>query len=154
RQGIDLTELQLREALAEFVVAFPVYRTYLTEQTAEPSPFDRQCITEPLFLARQHRPLLDPKTFDFLRDLFLLKLPASHSEPEATRAREFVMRAQQLTGPLMAKGLEDTAFYNFNRLISLNEVGGTPHVFGIEPGSFHAYNLAKSEHWPHALLAT
>ena len=152
RQGFDLTALQLGEALAEFLVAFPIYRTYLTEQTVELSLSDRQSITHALLLARQHCPHLDPKVFDFLGDLFLLKLPANELEP--THAREFVMRLQQLTGPLMAKGLEDTAFYNFNRLISLNEVGGDPDAFGTAPESFHAYNLAKSEHWPHALLAT
>ena len=70
------------------------------------------------------------------------------------RARELVMKFQQLTGPAMAKGLEDTAFYRFNRLISLNEVGGDPGKFGVSLEEFHTANLATAEHWPRTMLAS
>jgi len=90
----------------------------------------------------------------FIHDLLLLRVPEKLAAPEKKLCREFVMRFQQLTGPVMAKGLEDTTFYNFNRLISLNEVGGNPDSFGNSVEEFHRHNQLKSAQWPHSLLAT
>jgi (1->4)-alpha-D-glucan 1-alpha-D-glucosylmutase len=92
--------------------------------------------------------------FDFVQRLLLLETAELGNEAGAKRAREFVMKFQQLTGPAMAKGLEDTAFYRFNRLVSLNEVGGEPGKFGVSPAEFHEANAAVAKQWGHTLLAS
>jgi (1->4)-alpha-D-glucan 1-alpha-D-glucosylmutase len=162
RHGADFTLSQLRTALSEVLVAFPVYRSYITEQTGpnldegnySPNNHDRDCIEQAMRLAREANPTLDHRVFDWLeRVLRLGSLEGSAAELEHERI-DFVMRFQQLTAPLMAKGVEDTAFYNFNRLVSLNEVGGKPGRFGVSVESFHEYNLFQAKEWPHSLLAT
>jgi (1->4)-alpha-D-glucan 1-alpha-D-glucosylmutase len=92
--------------------------------------------------------------FDFLEDVLLLRRPSGLSEEERTERLEFVMRLQQITGPVMAKGLEDTAFYVYNRLISLNEVGGAPDRFGTPVEEFHKHNLRRQKFWPRAMIST
>ncbi len=92
--------------------------------------------------------------YDFIQNLLLLQPGRDQDEAQQRGVREFVMRFQQLTAPAMAKGLEDTAFYNYDRLVSLNEVGGDPGRFGTGLDAFHDYNLRKAEHWPHSMLAT
>ncbi len=154
RCGLDLTFRQLHAGLAEVIAAFPVYRTYLTETTTEPSPQEKEYIEQAVREARARSPKLDPAVFDFIRHLLLLRLPEDLDEAGRSHAREFVIRFQQLTGPVMAKGLEDTAFYNYNRLVSLNDVGGNPDQFGISVEEFHLHNAGKARCWPHALLAT
>src|SRR5262249_48309921 len=96
----------------------------------------------------------DSKALSFIHELLLLRAPEKSGDSEKNLCREFVMRFQQLTGPVMAKGLEDTTFYKFNRLISLNEVGGNPDSFGNSVEDFHQYNASKAARWPHSLLAT
>ena len=128
-QGQDFTLADLREAVAEMAAAFPVYRTYGTEST-DPDP--------------KSVPIANDQAMELVRDVLLMRI----SE------RRFVMKFQQLTGPAMAKGLEDTAFYNYNRLISLNEVGGSPEKFGTSLEEFHRYNIEKQKRWPHSMLAT
>jgi (1->4)-alpha-D-glucan 1-alpha-D-glucosylmutase len=129
-RGRDFTLQDLRAAITETAAAFPIYRTYTTESD-DPDP--------------QYVPAaIDNPALEFVRDVLLLKIPE----------REWVMKFQQLTGPVMAKGLEDTAFYNYNRLLSLNEVGGSPEKFGVSIEEFHRYNIEKQKRWPHSLLAT
>jgi (1->4)-alpha-D-glucan 1-alpha-D-glucosylmutase len=147
RQGQDFTFRGLRSALAQVIAAFPVYRTYVTEDTTYLSATDREFVLEALRNTRN-------PALEFIQSLLSLNTPAELDEGGQKLAREFVMRFQQLTAPVMAKGLEDTAFYNFNRLISLNEVGGSPDKFGVSVDAFHHYNARKSENWPHAMLAT
>ncbi len=154
RYGQDFTLRQLHAALVEVIAAFPVYRTYVTPATAALDPNQSEYVREALARARALAPALDSRLFDFLEQLLLLTPPYDFDETRRNRCREFVMRFQQLTGPVMAKGLEDTALYNFNRLISLNEVGGDPDAFGIDPDTFHRCNLSQAVHWPHSLLAT
>jgi (1->4)-alpha-D-glucan 1-alpha-D-glucosylmutase len=154
RYGKDLTFHQLRASLAEIIAAFPVYRTYLAENTGDVPPAARDCIASAVERARQRNPKLEPGTCAFIKSLLLLSPPADIKDALRQPCREFVMRFQQLTGPVMAKGVEDTTFYNFNRLVSLNEVGGFPGEFGLTLDEFHAANLSQSAHWPHTLLAT
>ena len=154
RYGQDFTPRILRETLVEILVAFPVYRSYINAQTGVLSTNEKEFVTAALLAAQKLMPHTHPAALQFIGGLLQLALPGDLDEPGQTLARNFVMKFQQLSGPLMAKGLEDTAFYNFNRLISLNEVGGDPDRFGNDPWILHAYNLHNAEHWPHTLLAT
>ncbi|HWQ93162.1 MAG TPA: malto-oligosyltrehalose synthase [Clostridia bacterium] len=154
RYGRDFTRSELDAGLAALLAAFPVYRTYLGS-SSPPSTLaqDSILIQEAVVLAAQHEPSLKP-VLDYLGDLLLLQPSKESSPAEPAAGREFVLRFQQLTGPLMAKGLEDTAFYRFNRLVSLNEVGGDPGRFGCTVDQLHAWLQARARQWPHALSAT
>ncbi len=154
RYGQDLTWNQLQRALGEILVAFPVYRTYINEHSQALVPQEQGYVEHACREAEQSCPDLDPRAVQFIRDLLLPRTPWDFGSEENQAARAFVMKFQQLSGPLMAKGLEDTAFYNFNRLVSLNEVGGEPDLFGCSVDEFHWYNRMKAERWPHSLLAT
>ena len=148
RRFRDYTRFELRQAIREVVACFPVYRTYVRAEAGQVSPEDERYVDEAIEAARAHRPELDPELLDFFRDLLLLR----HRDHEAET--ELVMRFQQLTGPAMAKGVEDTAFYNFHRLVSLNEVGGSPGAFGVSVEEYHQA-CEKNQHlWPTAMLAT
>jgi (1->4)-alpha-D-glucan 1-alpha-D-glucosylmutase len=147
RRYRDYTRHQLHEVLSEVCVCLPVYRTYVRATTGTVGEADLRYITESINEAKQLRPDIDGELFDFFRDLLLLRVG---DELE----RELVMRFQQFTGPVMAKGAEDTAFYGFNRLISLNEVGGHPGRFGVTVDEFHAACRAAQTGWPLGMLAT
>lgn len=152
REGLDLSRDALLAALKEILSAFPVYRSYVEEHTSDPGAADQENVRRATARAREVNPALDPGVVQFIENLLLLRLPADLGE--AKRARQFVMRFQQLSGPATAKGLEDTAFYNFFQLVSLNEVGGEPDRFGTSPEQFHEHNRRQSNLWPHTLLAT
>jgi (1->4)-alpha-D-glucan 1-alpha-D-glucosylmutase len=145
---------KLRDALVEVVAAFPVYRTYVTEETNELNAAEKKYVDEAIADASARASPSDRGPLRFIHELLLLHMPEKLGSSEKDLCREFVMRFQQLTGPIMAKGLEDTTFYNFNRLISLNEVGGNPDSFGNSVDEFHRHNQEKSAQWPHSLLAT
>jgi (1->4)-alpha-D-glucan 1-alpha-D-glucosylmutase len=147
RRHRDYTRHELHEALRELVACFPVYRTYVQAGTGHVSREDARYVNEAVERAKDSRPDLDAVLFDFLADLLLLRVRGALES-------ELVMRFQQLTGPAMAKGLEDTAFYCFNRLVSLNEVGGDPSRFGVSPATFHQACLEAQRRWPQAMLAT
>jgi (1->4)-alpha-D-glucan 1-alpha-D-glucosylmutase len=152
RRYRDYTRDELHGALREAIACMPVYRTYVRpdDPNAGPgavAPEDARSIDTALTLARQRRPDLDPRLFDFLADVFLLRV-------RGTLETELVARVQQLTGSAMAKGAEDTAFYTYNRLVSLNEVGGDPARFGVSPFAFHAFARRTFERWPKTMLAT
>jgi (1->4)-alpha-D-glucan 1-alpha-D-glucosylmutase len=153
RLSRDFTLNSLARAIREVIAAFPVYRTYVGNRGAEGSPRDRAYIERAVADARHRNPQLSPSIFDFVRDTLLLRAPAGASESEIGARRNFVMRFQQTTGPVTAKGVEDTALYRYNRLISLNEVGSDPARFGESPAAFHAHN-AERRRWPESLLAT
>jgi (1->4)-alpha-D-glucan 1-alpha-D-glucosylmutase len=108
---------------------------------------DVACVEEAVAAAKACRPDLDPDLLDFLRDLLLLRVPGAAEG-------ELAMRFQQLTGPVMAKGVEDTAFYRFNRLVALNEVGGDPGTFAVSLEEFHRACEATAARWPRTMLAT
>jgi len=147
RRYRDYTRFELRQAIREVVADFPVYRTYARADLGEVVDEDRRYVGEAVAAARARRPDLPADLFDFFRDLLLLEV---RGEVEG----ELVMRFQQLTGPAMAKGVEDTSFYNFHRLISLNEVGGSPGRFGVSVEDFHRLNAEAERSWPRAQLAT
>ncbi len=136
-----------RCALKEAICCFPVYRTYIRPETGVVGARDQAVVREALSAARSRQPDMAPEAWRLIEDLLLLKL----SGPAES---EFVLRFQQLTGPVMAKGVEDTAFYSFNRLISLNEVGGNPGAFGTSPQAFHEFCLRVQSDWPQTMLAS
>jgi len=143
---------QWRSALEEVIASFPVYRTYLVENSSAVSEEDRAVVRRALKTARERGGVpVEPSAFEFIERLLLLE---NLKDSNAKKTREFVMKLQQLSGPAMAKGLEDTAFYLFNRLISLNEVGGEPGKFGTSVAEFHEANGMVAKQWPHTLLAS
>jgi (1->4)-alpha-D-glucan 1-alpha-D-glucosylmutase len=152
RWSRDFTIHSLRHALREIIACFPVYRSYTDADGLHPR--DRQYVETAVARAAQKNPALSASLFAFVRDMLLLRFPENASEVDRAEQRRFVGKFQQLTGPVMAKGLEDTAFYVYNRLVSLNEVGGDPGQFGTPPAAFHRYNQERQRHWPYSLSAT
>jgi (1->4)-alpha-D-glucan 1-alpha-D-glucosylmutase len=150
----DFTRNILQRGLAAIVAGFPVYRTYV-DATSAPKEADRRDLAHAVAAARREEPDLDPSVFDFLHRLLTTDLVA---EPRSGFSRHAVqrlaMRVQQYSGPIMAKGLEDTAFYRYNRFVALNEVGGHPDHFGVELAEFHAGNAERAADWPQAMLST
>ncbi|HUA53230.1 MAG TPA: malto-oligosyltrehalose synthase, partial [Candidatus Sulfotelmatobacter sp.] len=145
----DFTFDALRRALIETIAWFPVYRTYVTPR--EISAEDRQHIDWAIGRASKHSRLPDPAIFDFLRAVLTL----AHAPAERrTAVPDFVRKFQQLTAPVMAKGFEDTALYRYNRLLSLNDVGGDPRRFGVSPAAFHHLNERRLASAPASLIAT
>ena len=153
RRYRDFTVNNLRAVLEEVMACFPIYRTYTTCEAEGVEERDRRYIEEAVAQARRRNPGLDPSLFDFLQDVLLLH---TSEEPGAvarfSRRCYFAMKFQQLSGPVMAKGLEDTAFYRHNRLVSLNEVGGDPSRFGIPVEEFHRQNRQRLRRWPQAMV--
>jgi (1->4)-alpha-D-glucan 1-alpha-D-glucosylmutase len=143
----DYTRRDLNGMLREVIACFPVYRTYIDAASGRISDRDQQYIDEAIEAAKRNRPEIDFDLFDFLRDLLQLRVPG---ELES----EMVMRFQQHTGPVMAKGVEDTVFYNYNRLVALNEVGGDPGQFGLSLDQFHANCRETQDRWPTSILAS
>ncbi len=150
--GRDFTLNALRDALSEVVACFPVYRTYIDE--VGPSEVDRRHIDWAIGRAKKSSPASEATIFDFLREVLLLEYLERLPEAERPGLLEFVMRLQQYTAPVTAKGLEDTAFYRYNRLVSLNEVGGEPSRFGTSLAAFHRANEERCGRYPFGLLAT
>ena len=148
RRSRDFTLESLREALREVIACFPVYRTYVSARGA--SDTDRRTIDAALALARRRNPAMEPSIFEFVRTVLLPDGP----ERDAAERLTLAMRFQQYTGPVQAKGVEDTAFYRYNVLLSLNEVGGEPERFGRTAEEFHEANLRRRSDWPHSMLAT
>jgi (1->4)-alpha-D-glucan 1-alpha-D-glucosylmutase len=154
RRARDFTLGVLREAIRETIACFPVYRTYIDER-AHVSDSDRDYIRQAIACAKQKNESLAPAVFDFLQTILLLE----SSDNEATiygyrRKLYFTLKFQQLTGPVMAKGLEDTTCYVYARFISVNEVGGSPDEFGTSVPEFHRSNTTRVEKWPHSMLSS
>jgi (1->4)-alpha-D-glucan 1-alpha-D-glucosylmutase len=150
----DFTRNGLRRALRATIASFPVYRTYLSAE-GELSPEDRGYLSRALASAREFEREADPSEFDFLELLLTGDLAASpRSGFRRHAALRCAMKFQQLSGPVMAKGLEDTAFYRYNRLVSHNEVGGDPTSLSASVAEFHAANAQRMRQSPRSLLAT
>jgi (1->4)-alpha-D-glucan 1-alpha-D-glucosylmutase len=154
RHSRDFTLGSLTAALREVIACFPVYRTYVTRTAETLSEHDRMAVSRAIRLARRRNPTTDVSIYDFLRAILMLEVPASVREEDRPIWREFVMKFQQLTGPVMAKGLEDTAFYNYNRLVSLNEVGGEPERYGTSVQALHRANADRQRSVPCSMLTT
>ena len=151
---MDFTHNVLRRAIREVIASFPVYRTYLDWQ-GTPSADDTRDLTWAIKRAKANEQDMDPSVFDFVCKLLSGELV---SEPRSGYSRHSVlrcaMRIQQYSGPVMAKGLEDTTFYRYNRFIALNEVGGYPERFGISIANFHKANTQRWKRWPNTMVAT
>jgi len=151
RRWRDFTLIALTRAIRETLAAFPVYRTYI-RQGETPTEQDQRRIKSAIQAARRRTPMMDPSILTFLEDVLLLRVEA---QDELQKGLTYVaLRLQQLTGPVMAKAVEDTAFYRYNRLICLNEVGGDPGQFGTSLERFHAQNLERRESWPLGMVTT
>jgi (1->4)-alpha-D-glucan 1-alpha-D-glucosylmutase len=152
RRSRDFTLNSLRIALREILACFPVYRTYIRE--GHVPEHDQQVLCRAVAQAKRRNPATDAAVFDFIRDVLLLESPPDLDEAGRRERALFVGRVQQVTSPVMGKGLEDTAFYRFFPLASLNEVGGDPArgVTSIE--EFHRSNLARQAAWPRSLVCT
>jgi (1->4)-alpha-D-glucan 1-alpha-D-glucosylmutase len=152
RHTADFTRASLREAIREVIACFPVYRTYISPRGVGDE--DRRINHWATGVARRRSTGAEVTVFDFLRAVLLGEAaegrPASHRQAML----EFAMKFQQVTAPVTAKGVEDTAFYRYNRLVCLNEVGGDPSRFVVTSSGLHQANLERAKSWPHSMLAT
>ncbi len=149
RDRRDYTRAEIRRAIREIASCFSVYRTYVIPSRDQVTEEDRKEIDRAVVQAKAGRPDLDPELLEFIGDVLSLR---SRGPLEA----EFLLRFQQFTSPVMAKGVEDTAFYCYNRMIGLNEVGGSPELNGISLAEFHEYCARLQTRFPHTMntLAT
>ncbi|HEY98366.1 MAG TPA: malto-oligosyltrehalose synthase [Dehalococcoidia bacterium] len=145
------TAEETSQALIESTACLPVYRTYI--QTSKIAPRGKKYLEKALTEARQHG-AVGNDALEFLKEVLLLNFPPDFQPEEKTAWMNFIRRWQQLTGAVMAKGFEDTALYNYHRLISLNEVGGNPDTPGLSIKGFHRWNLARMKNWPYTLNTT
>ncbi|MGO4571840.1 malto-oligosyltrehalose synthase [Microvirga sp. 2TAF3] len=152
RRTRDLTIPLLRQALVDIVAAFPVYRSYLDRD--EPAPEDVELIASAIDTAKGASSLPDCTGHDFIAAVLLGRIEIQAVDTPDDVIRRFTRRFQQLTGPVMAKSLEDTLFYRYGRLIALNEVGGDPCRFGLGLSEFHEANEARARNWPNGMIAT
>src|SRR5205814_697934 len=149
----DFTLEALSRTVRETISCFPIYRTYLAP--GQPvSEEDREIVERAISGAKRRNPAMDESIFNFLRDVLLFRFPANLDASGRAAHTHFVLKFQQTTAPVMAKGLEDTVFYIYNRLIALNEVGGELQQFGLSVETFHERNLHRQRNWPATLLAT
>ncbi len=149
----DFTLNSLNQAMREIIACFPVYRTYVNDGDAEVSDRDRTYIERAVREAKRRNPNRPAAVYDFVRDV-LLRRADYIPDSERDEHLRFIGRFQQLTSPVTAKGIEDTALYIYNRLVSLNEVGGEPDQFCTPPASLHAWLERRADRWPHGLSAT
>jgi (1->4)-alpha-D-glucan 1-alpha-D-glucosylmutase len=149
----DFTLEALSRTVRETIACFPVYRTYV--EPGQPlSQEDQQIVERAIAAAKRRNPAMEESIFNFLRDVLLLRSPQNLDAAGRAAHAQFVLKFQQTTGPVMAKGLEDTVFYIYNRLPALNEVGGEPQQFGLSIEAFHERNVDRQRNWPATLLAT
>jgi (1->4)-alpha-D-glucan 1-alpha-D-glucosylmutase len=152
RHTRDFTLNSLRAAIMDVIACFPIYRTYLTP--AAVNERDLRYIEQAVAKAKGKDPSLSKTVFDFLQRVLQLNYPGDLNETDRSEWGDFVMKFQQTTGPIMAKGVEDTVFYVYNRLVSLNEVGGNPERFGTTLDAFHGKNIETTRSSPHSQIAT
>lgn len=152
RRTRDFTRHELRNSLTEIVAWFPVYRTYV--RPGQVTTEDRRYVEWAVAQAQKRAFIIDRSIFDYLRRCLLLEGLDERAAGSQRAIADFAMKFQQYSAPVMAKGMEDTAFYSYNRLISLNEVGGDPARFGVSLAAFHHANQERARRWPHTLLST
>src|SRR5437016_8350806 len=153
RRYRDFTLEALSRAVRETIACFPVYRTYV-EADQPVSDEDEQIVERAIAAAKRRNPASEESIFNFLRDALLFRSPQNFDAAGRAAYTHFILKFQQTTAPIMAKGLEDTMFYIYNRLPALNEVGGEPQQFGLGVEVFHERNLDRQRDWPATLLAT
>ncbi|HMS83288.1 MAG TPA: malto-oligosyltrehalose synthase [Nitrospira sp.] len=152
RRSRDYTLNILTHAIREIIACFPVYRTYITGTANGILDRDRAFIRQAVAKARRRNPALSGVVFDFVRDLLLQ--PVDLGKAHDVERLRFVMKFQQTTSPVTAKGIEDTAFYRYYRLVSLNEVGADPQQFGVTPTFAHQQLKTRQGRWPATMSAT
>jgi len=152
RHTADFTRAALRNAIIEVLAFFPVYRTYVTGRGV--SEEDRRTVDWAVALARKRSFESDVSVYDFLREALLAGTGLAGQPRQCEDLLEFSMKFQQVSAPVAAKGVEDTALYRYNRLLCLNEVGADPRRFGVSTQALHQENAHRARHWPHSLLAT
>jgi len=152
RHSRDFTFNALMNALRDIIAWFPVYRSYADENGI--SENDIKYVEFAVESAKRRNPGVHSSIFTFLKDTLLLKPPKNSPPDYHSDQLQFVQKFQQLTSPVMAKGIEDTSFYIFNRFISLNEVGGSPEVFGVSKAKFYEEMAARQKNWPYSLSAS
>jgi len=145
RDQRDYTRAEMRRAVREVAACFAIYRSYVEPVRGEIIDEDRTAIARAIECAKQKRPDIGAGLFDFLDDVLTLRV-------KGKQEAEFVMRFQQFTPPVMAKGVEDTAFYCYNRLVAMCEVGGDPGSNGVSVAAFHAHNAAMQAAHPHTMV--
>lgn len=151
RHTADFTRAAMREAITEVIACFPVYRTYISERGS--SEEDRRIVRWAVSVARRRSTGAELSVFDFLQNV-LLGEAAAGSAAHARAMLEFAMKFQQVTAPVTAKGVEDTAFYRYNRLVCLNEVGSDPRRYSVSSAAMHQANQERARAWPHTMVAT
>ena len=149
RRSRDFTWHGLRDALREVIACFPVYRTYISDRGV--SPRDREMVETAVKRAAARNPMMNQTILSFVKDMILLEYPPGASEATRSEQQRFAGKLQQLTSPVMAKGLEDTSFYIYYRLSSLNEVGGGPEWPKRGAEAFHRFNADRQAKWPYSL---
>lgn len=154
RSSRDFTAESLRSALRDVVASFPVYRSYIRGGIEKIHEEDRQYILTAIQRAKRLNPAISGSIFDFIQSVLTLEHPTGLEKGQITERENFVKRFQQLTPPVMAKGMEDTAFYRYYPLSSLKEVGSDPYCYGTNVDSFHKKNLERSDLWPLSMVAT
>jgi len=152
RRTCDFTLNSLRGALADIVASFPVYRTYVAD--CESSAEDVRYVDWAVGVAKKRSHAADTSIFDFVREVLLARHGQGRGEDYRKAVCAFAMKFQQYSSPVMAKAVEDTSFYQYNRLVCLNEVGSEPQRFGVSLAAFHRENQERARRWPHAMLAT
>jgi len=152
RDTCDFTLSGLRDALLEVIACFPVYRSYVAH--GQLSADDRRYIAWAVAVGKKRSPVADTGIFDFLQGVLTTDIARGRNVSFRERVQGFAMKFQQVSSPVMAKGVEDTSFYRYHRLTSLNDVGGEPRRFGISVAAFHSATRARAARWPHNLLAT
>lgn len=154
RRTRDFTFNDLRNAMRSVIASFPIYRTYRGVNERELRPPDRAAVQAAIREAMRRNPAQDRSVFEFLRQTMLAAFPAGEPSDQDQERLRFLLKLQQLTGPVMAKGLEDTAFYRFNRMTALNEVGCEPGHFGFPADEIHAAFQRRQQTWPAAMLGS
>ena len=152
RRTRDFTLNVLMNALRDVIACFPVYRSYIDESGI--SPEDLRLIEDAISRARSRNPAVHESVFAFIRDTLLLEAPETATEAYRQAQLAFARKFQQVTAPVTAKGVEDTAFYLFHRLISLNEVGSSPEAFGTSLQEFHLSMRKRQLDMSRSLSAT
>jgi (1->4)-alpha-D-glucan 1-alpha-D-glucosylmutase len=151
RYASDFTMYGLKRALVEILTLYPVYRTYISREGARKA--EQEIIKQVIEKAKENIPYFVNELF-FIEKFLSLEFDDRLSEEDKDQWLHFIMRIQQYTGPLMAKGVEDTVMYVYNRLLSLNEVGSEPGEFGVSVDEFHSFNQMRCTQWPHSMNAT
>jgi (1->4)-alpha-D-glucan 1-alpha-D-glucosylmutase len=149
RLSRDFTLNGIRFALRQMIAAFPVYRSYISDEGVHETDVKYGELATRRSIWRN--PTINASLFRFVRDVLLQRHPEEMAESEKAEWRRFAGKFQQVTAPVMAKGIEDTTFYVYNRLLSLNEVGGDPSRFGVSADAVHHFNADRQAKWPWAL---